>query len=96
MTEILEFNIHSSVEEGAVDITIKTAQQVDMREKLFYEMAKEKSPIIAMKVSNMTLEDVFLELTGADKEVRQNQLELENQTFEREEKEEVKEDDSNI
>lgn len=96
MTEILEFNIHSSVDEGAVDVTIKTAQQVDIREKLFYEMAKEKCPIIAMKVSNMTLEDVFLELTGADKEVRQNQLELENQTFELEENEEEKEDDGNI
>lgn len=68
MTEILEIHIHSSIEEGAVDITLKTAQQIDIREKIFYAMAKEKCPIIAMKVSNMTLEDVFLELTATNNE----------------------------
>ncbi|MBA4688408.1 MAG: ABC transporter ATP-binding protein [Candidatus Galacturonibacter soehngenii] len=96
MTEIIEFSIHSSVEEDAVDITLKTKQQIDIREKIFYEMAKEKCPILAMKVSNMTLEDVFLELTATDKEVRQSQLILENQSIESKQNEEEQEDDSNL
>ncbi|KAB1441021.1 ABC transporter ATP-binding protein [Candidatus Galacturonibacter soehngenii] len=96
MTEIIEFSIHSSVEEDAVDITLKTKQQIDIREKIFYEMAKEKCPILAMKVSNMSLEDVFLELTATDKEVRQSQLILENQSIESKQNEEEQEDDSNL
>lgn len=96
MTDIIEFSIHSSVEEDAVDITLKTKQQIDIRENIFYEMAKEKCPILAMKVSNMTLEDVFLELTATDKEVRQSQLILENQSIESKQNEEEQEDDSNL
>ena len=94
--EIQEFDIHNSIEDGAVDISLKTAQQIDIREKIFYEMANAMCPIISMKVSNMSLEDVFLELTGADKEVKDNQLELENQSFEQSKNEEEEENGSNL
>ncbi|WP_099470049.1 ABC transporter ATP-binding protein [Konateibacter massiliensis] len=88
--EIQEFTIHHSVEADAVDISLKTAEQVDVREVVFYKMAEAKCPILSMKTSNMSLEDVFLELTGGNKEVE------ENQSFEEDEEEEEKEDDSNL
>ncbi|RDY31527.1 ABC transporter ATP-binding protein [Lachnotalea glycerini] len=93
---IQEFEIHNSIEERAVDITMKIASQSDIREDIFYAMAEAKCPILAMKVSNMSLEDVFLELTGEDKEVKENQIELEKKSFEKMENEEEKEDERSL
>jgi ABC-2 type transport system ATP-binding protein len=86
--DIETFDIHNSVDENAVDILVKTAQQIDIREEIFYAMADAKCPITYMKVSNMSLEDVFLELTGTEKE--------EKHSFEQTEDEEEKEDDSSL
>ena len=61
---IKEAEIHNSTEKDAFDVLIKTGQDVDIREELFYTFAKVQYPIIQMKLSNMSLEDVFLELTG--------------------------------
>lgn len=58
--------IHSSEYEGSCDITVKTAHQIDVREDIFYALADKKCPIMEMKVSNMSLEDVFLELTNTN------------------------------
>jgi ABC-2 type transport system ATP-binding protein len=96
LNEIQEFSIHKSVEEHAVDVMVKTAQQVDIREDIFYALAEGKCPVLSMKVSNMSLEDVFLELTEENKEVKENQKELEDQSYEQDEKEEEKEDDSSL
>jgi len=93
---IQEFEVHHSVEADAVDITVKTAQQIDAREEIFYAMADAKCPILYMKVSNMSLEDVFLELTGEEKEVKENQKELEKLSYEKPEDGEVDEDDSSL
>ena len=47
-----------------VDVSITTAKDCDIREKLFYRLAEAKCPILQMNSSTMSLEDVFLELTG--------------------------------
>ena len=39
-------------------------ENVDIREKVFYAMAKANCPIYEMQVKRVSLEDVFLELTG--------------------------------
>lgn len=51
-------------EEGETAVSIKTAEKVDLREKLFYLMAANQMPILEMKSTRVSLEDVFLELTG--------------------------------
>lgn len=61
--EIEEMLLSESQEEGAIDIFIKTAEDTDIREKLFYLFAEKKCPIIKMESSRLSLEDVFLELT---------------------------------
>ncbi|MFA9378163.1 MAG: ABC transporter ATP-binding protein [Lachnotalea sp.] len=96
INNIEEFEIHHSVEVGAVDVIVKTSQQIDAREEIFYAMAEAKCPIMSMKVSNMSLEDVFLELTGEEKEVKENQLELENRSYEQTKDKEEQEDDSSL
>ena len=47
-----------------VDVSITTAKDCDIREKLFYRLAEAKCPILQMNSSTMSLEVVFLELTG--------------------------------
>ena len=43
--------------------TIKTEGTADIREELFYFLAEAKCPILEMKQSKLSLEDIFLELT---------------------------------
>lgn len=50
-----------------VKLTIKTEETVDIREKLFYQMAENKMPILEMKSTKISLEDIFLELTEESK-----------------------------
>lgn len=38
----------------------------DIREALFHACAKEEIPVLEMHTETKSLEDVFLELTGAD------------------------------
>ncbi|MCH1980959.1 ABC transporter ATP-binding protein [Lawsonibacter sp. OA9] len=68
ISEIEEMSANESQEEGAVDISIKTAEDTDIREKLFYLFAEKKCPIIRMESSRLSLEDVFLELTEDSQE----------------------------
>lgn len=55
--------VHESPEESCVDIVVRSPQNVDVREELFYKLGDAKCPIMMMKSSNMSLEEVFLELT---------------------------------
>ena len=55
-----------SYENGVCEVAIKTAENVDLREKLFYLMAANQMPILEMNTTKVSLEDVFLELTQND------------------------------
>ena len=50
--------------------TIRVEGGRDIREQLFYLLADAKCPILEMKQSKMSLEDIFLELTEDKKSVR--------------------------
>ena len=45
-----------------------TGEKEDIRDNLFFEFAEEKLPIIKMERESLSLEDVFLKLTGQDVE----------------------------
>ena len=51
-----------------IGISIKTQGDTDIREELFYALAKERLPIFRMETIRMSLEDVFLELTSEQEE----------------------------
>lgn len=63
MPDIQDAQYQESKEKDCVDVRIKTSQDVDIREDMFYKMADMQCPILKMQYSSLSLEDVFLELT---------------------------------
>lgn len=72
MEQVKEFELTSGATKDTLKVTVKTEEQVDMREELSYAFATQRCPILEMKQSSMSLEDVFLELT-ADKPVQEEE-----------------------
>ncbi len=64
LPDIDSVEVHNSAEPDCVDIVVKSPQNIDVREELFYKFSEAKCPIMMMKSSNMSLEEVFLELTN--------------------------------
>lgn len=55
----------SVTEDGAIDIIVERKPDMDIREAIFYAMAEAKCPIISMHVDKKSLEDIFLDMTKA-------------------------------
>lgn len=58
---------YSETEEG-VKLDITTAENADIREKLFYILAGNRLPILEMKSVTASLEEVFIDLTSKEAE----------------------------
>ncbi|MBE5962468.1 MAG: ABC transporter ATP-binding protein [Lachnospiraceae bacterium] len=52
--------------DGIVKVTVYTAENVEIRDRLFYLLAEVRCPIYGMNKVSMSLEDIFLELTQND------------------------------
>jgi len=64
--------------------------ELDLREKIFYTLADAKCPIMGMQITNRSLEDIFLELTGKGSSKKRKQIQERSATgAEAEESEEV-------
>ena len=63
---ILSCSVTSSEEKEALDVVIKAETGLDLRERLFYLLADLKMPILSLQQSRVSLETVFLELTGEE------------------------------
>ena len=50
-------------EENATDVCVEADESVDLREEIFFRLADARLPLLSLNRSEMTLEDVFLELT---------------------------------
>ncbi len=53
-------------EKSAFDYTLEAEEGVDIRRELFTRLADRKWPILALKSTELTLEDIFLQLTRDD------------------------------
>ncbi len=71
-----ECSIEKSQEDDGFAVVIKTSEQDDIREELFYRLAEEKCPILRMDYSKQSLEDIFLELTENEKEDKDHDSDL--------------------
>ena len=60
--EIIEYHI-DNIEDGQYDITIDTAPECDIRERLFYAFAEKRIAVSRLVKSEPSLEEVFLRLT---------------------------------
>ena len=54
----------SKVTQGVYDFEVSGAPDSDIREAVFFALSKAGMPILAMRNAGLTLEDVFLRLTG--------------------------------
>lgn len=60
---------HAEKEEGAIDFLIESSKEVDVRKPIFFEMAKLGYPILELKSLDLSLEDIFLQITTEEKGV---------------------------
>lgn len=67
-SELIQIYEVTSEQEGIVDVTAETISDKDIRDELFFEFAEKKLPIIKMETESLSLEDVFLKLTGQNAE----------------------------
>ncbi len=56
-------------EKDTVDILVETEKGIDIRRPMFNAMAKANMPILMIKYVDVTLEDIFLKLTGTEREI---------------------------
>ena len=87
-------------EEGVYEFSIEPEENCDIRRELFALMAENNWPIFALKNTDLTLEDLFLQLTGTDTTIAEEEGRLPasaspafvaEQTDEKEEKGEIDE-----
>jgi ABC-2 type transport system ATP-binding protein len=60
---LTEINITASGEEGACNVVAEAGKDEDIREEVFYALSRNKCPILQMRPMDMTLEEIFLNLT---------------------------------
>lgn len=60
---------HMQKDKDVIEYIIEADKNVDVRNPLFFAMAKSGYPIIELKSLDLSLEDIFLELTTQEKEV---------------------------
>ena len=70
MEHIHKFEVYNVPEENCVKAVITTGMEHDVREPLFYACAAAKCPIVGMQASEMSLEDVFIKVTGSSSDAR--------------------------
>lgn len=66
--DIQEYHEMEETDENTVTVTIKTDAEHDVRKELFYALAENKLPVLQLSQNEKSLEDVFLELTGEEKQ----------------------------
>jgi ABC-2 type transport system ATP-binding protein len=56
-------------EPNTIDILVEAKGEIDIREKLFNKLCQVGAPILMMKNMDLTLEEIFLQVTTGEKEV---------------------------
>jgi ABC-2 type transport system ATP-binding protein len=56
-----------SREQGTIDIYVESSASEDVRRPVFYAMSKADCPILMMRSSDVSLEDIFIQLTADEK-----------------------------
>lgn len=60
---------HLEKDKDVIQYVIESDKDIDIRRPLFFAMAKAGYPILEMKSMDLTLEDIFLQITTSEKEV---------------------------
>lgn len=73
---ISTYSIESGREKDSVEAIIETEENKEIREELFFALAEKKMPLLAMQLTEKSLEDIFLELTQDDSREKEEQSEI--------------------
>ena len=73
---------------GILDLKLTVSKDRDLRDDIFFAMAEHKIPVLTMELEELTLENIFLSLTGGEGTVSDETEEEENETEEKEDTEE--------
>lgn len=77
MEHMVSAEVKPSGEEDILALTLNVEENADIREQLFYGFADAKCPILMMKSSKVSLEDVFMELTADDEQAKKEREDAE-------------------
>ena len=66
MEGVKEVTIDGKCKDGSWNVKINIEDQIDVREKIFYGLADAKCAILEMQTKKVSLEEIFLELTGSE------------------------------
>ena len=72
--QIKDYSIQPSKAERCVSAIIRTQEQDDIRVELFHRLAAADLPIMELSLSEKSLEDVFLELTGEEETTHESDI----------------------
>ncbi|WP_094546163.1 ABC transporter ATP-binding protein [Petroclostridium xylanilyticum] len=61
-------DVQGQKEPNTIDYIIEAEPNVDVRKPLFYALSKNQYPILMLKSLDLSLEDIFLQLTTSEKE----------------------------
>lgn len=64
ISRISKIKEEESASEDSMDLTVYCEEKEDIREEVFYAMCKANTPILEMQSIRMSLEDIFLKVTG--------------------------------
>jgi ABC-2 type transport system ATP-binding protein len=73
---------------GILDLKLTVSKDRDLRDDIFFAMAEHKIPVLTMELEELTLENIFLSLTGGEGIVSDETEDEENETEEKEDTEE--------
>lgn len=63
INNVQSVSIQGIVEDGTVDIIVEAKHDKDIREELFWKLSKAEVPVLLMKPVDLSLEEVFLQVT---------------------------------
>lgn len=66
ITDIMEVRVRRKVENNVYEYELNAREGADVRREVFKRMAARNMPILLMKSSELTLEEIFLKLTTGD------------------------------
>ncbi len=64
ISRVNRIELQEALEEEIVELTLHCSEKDDIREEVFYAMSEARTPILEMQSVRMSLEDIFLKVTG--------------------------------
>jgi ABC-2 type transport system ATP-binding protein len=92
--DIDSYQIERGKNEDQCHAVIRTRAEADIRKELFYRLASADMPIMQLGISEKSLEDVFLELTGETLQSKDNESEPRVNEIEQSEADETEADET--